>query len=113
MCQMSCSYLSPRHHNKISSVQGSRLGNLNQLETLDLSNNDIMDVREHCFPRGLSVRELWVTRPALLFFSSSAYCEFVIVIYFYLFYPTWNFIFADTTTLGRLSVRDVWIVVLW
>ncbi|XP_026871277.2 leucine-rich repeats and immunoglobulin-like domains protein 1 isoform X1 [Electrophorus electricus] len=46
------------HHNKISSVQGSRLQTLRDLLTLDLSNNDLMDLREHCFPPGLHIREL-------------------------------------------------------
>uniref|UniRef100_A0AAY4BWG0 Ig-like domain-containing protein n=1 Tax=Denticeps clupeoides TaxID=299321 RepID=A0AAY4BWG0_9TELE len=47
-------------HNKISSVDGRLLKPLVALETLDLSNNDLTELRAHCFPAGLRIRELFL-----------------------------------------------------
>uniref|UniRef100_A0A3B3QJH9 Leucine rich repeats and immunoglobulin like domains 1 n=1 Tax=Paramormyrops kingsleyae TaxID=1676925 RepID=A0A3B3QJH9_9TELE len=49
---------SPRNHNKIQSIDGPSLQNLSALETLDLSNNKVSEVRAHCFPAGLRIRDL-------------------------------------------------------
>ncbi|XP_036415525.1 leucine-rich repeats and immunoglobulin-like domains protein 1 [Colossoma macropomum] len=61
------------NYNKISSVQGSRLQNLTRLETLDLSNNDIIDLREHCFPPGLRIRELILSSNKIVHLESGAF----------------------------------------
>uniref|UniRef100_A0A7N6AM36 Ig-like domain-containing protein n=1 Tax=Anabas testudineus TaxID=64144 RepID=A0A7N6AM36_ANATE len=46
------------HHNKIRSIDGSQTRGLLSMETLDLSNNDITELRGHCFPPGLQIRDL-------------------------------------------------------
>uniref|UniRef100_A0A3Q0RMP5 Leucine rich repeats and immunoglobulin like domains 1 n=1 Tax=Amphilophus citrinellus TaxID=61819 RepID=A0A3Q0RMP5_AMPCI len=47
-----------RHHNKIRSIDGRRTEELVSVETLDLSNNDITELRGQCFPAGLQIRNL-------------------------------------------------------
>lgn len=47
-----------RHHNKIRTIDGSRTTELVSVETLDLSNNDITDLRGDGFPAGLQIRDL-------------------------------------------------------
>ncbi|KAI4826372.1 hypothetical protein KUCAC02_029820 [Chaenocephalus aceratus] len=49
------------HHNKIRSIDGRRTGELASVETLDLSNNDIAELRGHCFPAGLQIRHLYLS----------------------------------------------------
>uniref|UniRef100_A0A8C6PX66 Leucine rich repeats and immunoglobulin like domains 1 n=1 Tax=Nothobranchius furzeri TaxID=105023 RepID=A0A8C6PX66_NOTFU len=49
------------HHNKIRSIDGQRTRELVSLETLDLSNNDITELRGHCFPAGLRIRDLYLS----------------------------------------------------
>ncbi|XP_028261221.1 leucine-rich repeats and immunoglobulin-like domains protein 1 [Parambassis ranga] len=49
------------HHNKIRSIDGRRTRELVSVETLDLSNNDITELRGHCFPAGLQVRDLYLS----------------------------------------------------
>ncbi|XP_049496814.1 leucine-rich repeats and immunoglobulin-like domains protein 1 [Panthera uncia] len=45
-------------HNKIRSVEGSQLKAYLSLEVLDLSSNNITEIRSACFPQGLHIREL-------------------------------------------------------
>ncbi|XP_004676611.1 PREDICTED: leucine-rich repeats and immunoglobulin-like domains protein 1 [Condylura cristata] len=45
-------------HNKIRSVEGSQLQAYLSLEVLDLSSNNITEIRSSCFPHGLRIREL-------------------------------------------------------
>lgn len=47
-----------RQHNKILSVDGSQLKSYLSLEVLDLSSNNITEIRSSCFPNGLRIREL-------------------------------------------------------
>lgn len=47
-----------RHHNKIRSIDGRLTRELVSVETLDLSNNDITELRGHCFTAGLKIRDL-------------------------------------------------------
>uniref|UniRef100_A0A3Q1K4B4 Ig-like domain-containing protein n=1 Tax=Anabas testudineus TaxID=64144 RepID=A0A3Q1K4B4_ANATE len=54
-------YLLSRHHNKIRSIDGSQTRGLLSMETLDLSNNDITELRGHCFPPGLQIRDLYLS----------------------------------------------------
>uniref|UniRef100_A0AAQ5Z5B7 Ig-like domain-containing protein n=1 Tax=Amphiprion ocellaris TaxID=80972 RepID=A0AAQ5Z5B7_AMPOC len=49
-----------RHHNKIRSIDGRRTRELLSVETLDLSNNDITELRGQCFPAGLQIRDLYL-----------------------------------------------------
>uniref|UniRef100_A0A7N5ZTK1 Ig-like domain-containing protein n=1 Tax=Anabas testudineus TaxID=64144 RepID=A0A7N5ZTK1_ANATE len=49
------------HHNKIRSIDGSQTRGLLSMETLDLSNNDITELRGHCFPPGLQIRDLYLS----------------------------------------------------
>uniref|UniRef100_A0A8C2Z2L5 Leucine rich repeats and immunoglobulin like domains 1 n=1 Tax=Cyclopterus lumpus TaxID=8103 RepID=A0A8C2Z2L5_CYCLU len=49
------------HHNKIRSIDGRRTRELASVETLDLSNNDITELRGHCFPAGLQIRDLYLS----------------------------------------------------
>lgn len=51
-------YFVSRHHNKITSIDGRRTRELVSVETLDLSNNDITELRSHCFPSGLQIKDL-------------------------------------------------------
>lgn len=46
------------HHNKILSVDGNQLKSYLSMEVLDLSSNNITEIRSSCFPNGLRVREL-------------------------------------------------------
>uniref|UniRef100_A0A673A7Q5 Ig-like domain-containing protein n=1 Tax=Sphaeramia orbicularis TaxID=375764 RepID=A0A673A7Q5_9TELE len=50
-----------RHHNKIRTIDGRRTRELVSVETLDLSNNDITELRGHCFPAGLQIRDLYLS----------------------------------------------------
>ncbi|XP_047388047.1 leucine-rich repeats and immunoglobulin-like domains protein 1 [Sciurus carolinensis] len=45
-------------HNRIRSVDGSQLKAYLSLEVLDLSSNNITEIRSACFPHGLHIREL-------------------------------------------------------
>ncbi|XP_043978661.1 leucine-rich repeats and immunoglobulin-like domains protein 1 isoform X2 [Gambusia affinis] len=49
------------HHNKIRTIDGSRTTELVSVETLDLSNNDITDLRGDGFPAGLQIRDLYLS----------------------------------------------------
>jgi Leucine-rich repeat (LRR) protein len=51
-------YVCFRQHNKIRSVEGSQLKPYLSLEVLDLSSNNITEIRSTCFPHGLHIREL-------------------------------------------------------
>ncbi|XP_069722421.1 leucine-rich repeats and immunoglobulin-like domains protein 1 isoform X2 [Phaenicophaeus curvirostris] len=48
------------HHNRIRSIEASQLKPYVTLETLDLSFNDIMEIRNGCFPQGLHIKELYL-----------------------------------------------------
>ncbi|XP_030723521.1 leucine-rich repeats and immunoglobulin-like domains protein 1 isoform X1 [Globicephala melas] len=45
-------------HNRIRSVEGSQLKAYVSLEVLDLSSNNITEIRSTCFPHGLPIKEL-------------------------------------------------------
>ncbi|XP_072454828.1 leucine-rich repeats and immunoglobulin-like domains protein 1 isoform X2 [Notamacropus eugenii] len=45
-------------HNKIRSIEGSQLKPYISLQTLDLSFNNVTEVRNTCFPHGLHIKEL-------------------------------------------------------
>uniref|UniRef100_A0A8C0KGA3 Leucine rich repeats and immunoglobulin like domains 1 n=1 Tax=Canis lupus dingo TaxID=286419 RepID=A0A8C0KGA3_CANLU len=45
-------------HNKIRGVEGSQLKAYLSLEVLDLSSNNITEIRNTCFPHGLRIKEL-------------------------------------------------------
>lgn len=47
-----------RQHNKIRGVESSQLKAYLSLEVLDLSWNNITEIRSACFPHGLSIKEL-------------------------------------------------------
>lgn len=47
-----------RQHNKIRGVEGSQLKAYLSLELLDLSWNNITEIRSACFPHGLPIKEL-------------------------------------------------------
>lgn len=47
-----------RQHNRIRSVEGSQLKAYLSLEVLDLSSNNITEIRSTCFPHGLPLKEL-------------------------------------------------------
>ena len=53
-----CPFVCFRQHNKIRSVEGSQLKAYLSLEVLDLSSNNITEIRSACFPQGLHIREL-------------------------------------------------------
>ncbi|XP_059336012.1 leucine-rich repeats and immunoglobulin-like domains protein 1 isoform X1 [Ammospiza nelsoni] len=48
------------HHNRIRSIEGRELQPYVTLETLDLSFNDITEIRNGCFPQGLLIKELYL-----------------------------------------------------
>ncbi|NWX99995.1 LRIG1 protein, partial [Nothoprocta ornata] len=48
------------HHNRIRSIEASQLKPYVSLETLDLSFNDITEIRNGCFPQGLHIKELYL-----------------------------------------------------
>ncbi|XP_058438790.1 uncharacterized protein C8orf34-like isoform X3 [Marmota monax] len=50
-------------HNRIRSVNGSQLKAYLSLEVLDLSSNNITEIRSGCFPPGLYIRELLKMEP--------------------------------------------------
>lgn len=47
-----------RDHNKIRSIDGKLLKDFSSLETLDLNNNDISEIRTPSFPTGLHIKYL-------------------------------------------------------
>lgn len=47
-----------RHHNKIRTIDGSQTVELVSVETLDLSNNEITELRGQCFPASLQIKDL-------------------------------------------------------
>lgn len=53
-----CVLSSSRHHNKIRTLDGARIAPLVSVETLDLSNNDITELRGYSFPAGLQIKDL-------------------------------------------------------
>ncbi|RXN22338.1 leucine-rich repeats and immunoglobulin-like domains 1 [Labeo rohita] len=61
------------HHNKIRRLEGSLLQNFTALETLDLSNNDITELREHCFPPGLQIKDLHLSSNKIVHLEFGAF----------------------------------------
>ncbi|KTF90052.1 hypothetical protein cypCar_00001462 [Cyprinus carpio] len=61
------------HHNKIRRLEGSLLQNFTALETLDLSNNDITELREHCFPAGLQIKDLHLSSNKIVHLEFGAF----------------------------------------
>ncbi|KAG8537220.1 hypothetical protein GDO81_024891 [Engystomops pustulosus] len=55
---MTGSSVSCRHHNKIRSVEPRELTPYTSLETLDLSANDITEIRSRSFPLRLRIKDL-------------------------------------------------------
>ncbi|KAK7916746.1 hypothetical protein WMY93_012507 [Mugilogobius chulae] len=49
------------HHNRILSIDGRLTRELASVETLDLSNNDITELRGQSFPAGLQIRDLYLS----------------------------------------------------
>uniref|UniRef100_A0A8C6WXH9 Leucine-rich repeats and immunoglobulin-like domains 1 n=1 Tax=Neogobius melanostomus TaxID=47308 RepID=A0A8C6WXH9_9GOBI len=49
------------HHNKIRSIDGTMTREFASLETLDLSNNDLTELRGQSFPAGLQIRDLFLS----------------------------------------------------
>uniref|UniRef100_A0A8C2EN11 Leucine-rich repeats and immunoglobulin-like domains 1 n=1 Tax=Cyprinus carpio TaxID=7962 RepID=A0A8C2EN11_CYPCA len=62
-----------RHHNKIRRLDGKLLQNFTALETLDLSNNDITELREHCFPPGLQIKDLHLSSNKIVHLEFGAF----------------------------------------
>uniref|UniRef100_H3AEA1 Leucine rich repeats and immunoglobulin like domains 1 n=1 Tax=Latimeria chalumnae TaxID=7897 RepID=H3AEA1_LATCH len=49
-----------RNHNKIRSLEGSQLNPYSSLETLDLTSNEIVEIRSTSFPQGLQIKDLYL-----------------------------------------------------
>uniref|UniRef100_A0A674E0G4 Leucine rich repeats and immunoglobulin like domains 1 n=1 Tax=Salmo trutta TaxID=8032 RepID=A0A674E0G4_SALTR len=49
------------HNNKIRAIDGRRMRDLVSVETLDLSSNDITEVRGQSFPAGLQIKDLYLS----------------------------------------------------
>uniref|UniRef100_A0A8C8ET73 Ig-like domain-containing protein n=1 Tax=Oncorhynchus tshawytscha TaxID=74940 RepID=A0A8C8ET73_ONCTS len=49
------------HNNKIRAIDGRRMRDLVSVETLDLSSNDITEVRGQGFPAGLQIKDLYLS----------------------------------------------------
>uniref|UniRef100_A0A8C8JHF9 Ig-like domain-containing protein n=1 Tax=Oncorhynchus tshawytscha TaxID=74940 RepID=A0A8C8JHF9_ONCTS len=63
---------SSRHHNKIRTIDGRRMRDLISVETLDLSNNDITEVRVQGFPAGLQIKDLYLSNNKIQFLEAGA-----------------------------------------
>uniref|UniRef100_A0A8C7GS86 Leucine rich repeats and immunoglobulin like domains 1 n=1 Tax=Oncorhynchus kisutch TaxID=8019 RepID=A0A8C7GS86_ONCKI len=61
-----------RHHNKIRTIDGRRMRDLISVETLDLSNNDITEVRVQGFPAGLQIKDLYLSNNKIQFLEAGA-----------------------------------------
>eukprot|EP00062_Callorhinchus_milii_P010408 gi/632955268/ref/XP_007893385.1/ PREDICTED: leucine-rich repeats and immunoglobulin-like domains protein 1 [Callorhinchus milii] len=48
------------HHNKIRSIEANHLKLYKSLETLDLTNNEITEIRNNCFTQGLKIKDLYL-----------------------------------------------------
>uniref|UniRef100_A0A673ZAW1 Leucine rich repeats and immunoglobulin like domains 1 n=1 Tax=Salmo trutta TaxID=8032 RepID=A0A673ZAW1_SALTR len=60
------------HHNKIRTIDGRRMRDLISVETLDLSNNDITEVRVQGFPAGLQIKDLYLSNNKIQFLEAGA-----------------------------------------
>ncbi|XP_046882537.1 leucine-rich repeats and immunoglobulin-like domains protein 1 [Hypomesus transpacificus] len=60
------------HHNKIRSIEVRRMRDLVSVETLDLSNNDVSEVRAHSFPAGLQIKDLYLSNNKIVLLESGA-----------------------------------------
>ncbi|RXM95770.1 Leucine-rich repeats and immunoglobulin-like domains protein 1 [Acipenser ruthenus] len=49
-----------RHHNRIRSIESSQLKPFVSLETLDLTSNEITEIRSTCFPSGLQLKDIYL-----------------------------------------------------
>uniref|UniRef100_A0A4W5PJT5 Leucine rich repeats and immunoglobulin like domains 1 n=1 Tax=Hucho hucho TaxID=62062 RepID=A0A4W5PJT5_9TELE len=65
-------YFSSRHHNNIRTIDGRRMRDLISVETLDLSNNDITEVRVQGFPAGLQIKDLYLSNNKIQFLEAGA-----------------------------------------
>uniref|UniRef100_A0A8C1UQT3 Leucine-rich repeats and immunoglobulin-like domains 1 n=1 Tax=Cyprinus carpio TaxID=7962 RepID=A0A8C1UQT3_CYPCA len=54
-------------------LDGKLLQNFTALETLDLSNNDITELREHCFPPGLQIKDLHLSSNKIVHLEFGAF----------------------------------------
>uniref|UniRef100_A0A6Q2X8K4 Ig-like domain-containing protein n=1 Tax=Esox lucius TaxID=8010 RepID=A0A6Q2X8K4_ESOLU len=61
-----------RHHNKIRTIDGRRMRDLVSVETLDLSNNDITEVRGQGFPAGLQIKDLYLSNNKIALLEAGA-----------------------------------------
>uniref|UniRef100_A0A8C1DLB2 Leucine rich repeats and immunoglobulin like domains 1 n=1 Tax=Cyprinus carpio carpio TaxID=630221 RepID=A0A8C1DLB2_CYPCA len=59
--------------NTAITLEGSLLQNFTALETLDLSNNDITELREHCFPAGLQIKDLHLSSNKIVHLEFGAF----------------------------------------
>lgn len=48
------------HHNRIRSIESSQLKPFVSLETLDLTSNEITEIRSTCFPSGLQLKDIYL-----------------------------------------------------
>ncbi|KAJ7998959.1 hypothetical protein DPEC_G00210400 [Dallia pectoralis] len=58
--------------NKILTIDGKRMRDLVSLETLDLSNNDITEVRGQGFPAGLQIKDLYLSNNKITLLEAGA-----------------------------------------
>lgn len=58
LCLTFSPFLCGRHRNRIHGIEASQLEPYVSLETLDLSSNNITEIRSDCFPVGLPIKDL-------------------------------------------------------
>uniref|UniRef100_A0A4W5QHC3 Leucine rich repeats and immunoglobulin like domains 1 n=1 Tax=Hucho hucho TaxID=62062 RepID=A0A4W5QHC3_9TELE len=61
-----------RHNNKIRAIDGKRMIDLVSVETLDLSSNDITEVRGQGFPTGLQIKDLYLSNNKIQLLEAGA-----------------------------------------
>ncbi|KAL2091401.1 hypothetical protein ACEWY4_013664 [Coilia grayii] len=60
-------------HNRIGNIDGRKLMELTAVQTLDLSNNDITELRTHCFPAGLQIKDLYLSSNKIVHLETGAF----------------------------------------
>uniref|UniRef100_A0A4W5Q822 Leucine rich repeats and immunoglobulin like domains 1 n=1 Tax=Hucho hucho TaxID=62062 RepID=A0A4W5Q822_9TELE len=60
------------HNNKIRAIDGKRMIDLVSVETLDLSSNDITEVRGQGFPTGLQIKDLYLSNNKIQLLEAGA-----------------------------------------